>query len=102
MLLITVATSVFLGSARRRMSSSPQIAITASPSTTLPCSSETMRRSASPSRAMPRLAEVFFTALHSVSGCSAPKPRLMFLPSGELPMTMTFAPSSSSTAGATR
>ena len=59
--------------------------MTASPSTTPPFSSTTMRRSASPSSAMPRCAPCFRTCAWRFSGCSAPQPSLMFVPSGLSP-----------------
>ena len=78
------------------------MAMTASPSTTWPFSSITITRSASPSRAMPIWALRFRTSAHALSGWSAPTPSLMFTPSGETPMAVTSAPSSSNTRGATR
>ncbi len=77
------------------------MAMMASPATTWPFSSATMTLSASPSRAMPRSAPFARTAAAIPSGCMAPQLSLMFRPLGSTWSGMTFAPSSSKTAGAT-
>ena len=98
---ITVATSVRPGSASRASMRVPNMAMTWSPSTTVPVSSARMTRSASPSSATPRCAPTRRTSAAMSSGWSAPHSSLMFLPSGWTPSAMTSAPSSSNTRGAT-
>ena len=73
MLLITVATNVFLRSLRLSSRSCAQMAMMWSPSTILPRSSQTMSRSASPSRASPILAPSCTTCAAICSGCKAPQ-----------------------------
>ena len=101
MLLITVATRVFFLSLRRCMSSLAQMAMMWSPSTMVPCSSQTISRSPSPSRARPMSAPSCCTRAAITSGCSAPQLALILVPSGSQPMQVTRAPSSANTCGAT-
>ena len=77
-----------------RIISSAQMAMTLSPSTISPASSQKITLSASPSRAMPRSAPVSRTRFFRSSGLSEPQSVFMFLPSGFTPIVTTSAPSS--------
>ena len=63
-----------------------------SPSTTSPRSSTAIRRSPSPSKARPSRAPVSTTVRCRSAVSVAPQPRLMFVPSGALPIACTVGP----------
>ena len=75
--------------------------INLSPSTTSPFSSTITILSASPSKAIPTSARVSITLFTNNSGWVAPQFVLILYPSGSLARTMTSAPNSRNTVGAT-
>ena len=94
---MTVITSVSFASVPFFCIESARMPMAWSPSTMLPCSSQEMRRSASPSKAKPMSAPLATTSCCSRSGCSAPHSSLMFMPSGQQNVAITVAPSRSNT-----
>ena len=99
-LLIFVATIAFLVSNPFSNMYFANIAKRASPLAILPFSSQTTKRSASPSNAIPKLAFLFFTSFCIACGFKAPQSLFMFRPFGLTFKTKTSAPSSANTFGA--
>ncbi len=83
MLDMVVATTRLPASSPRAWRSRAQASMTASPLTTLPCSSAKRARSASPSKVKPMDAPLTLTWAATISGCRAPQCSLMLRPSGE-------------------